>query len=79
MSPEILEFEEPIAALLKEIEALEQLPTTEPRNRQIEILRRKLEATRAELYASLTPWQRVSERRLGSRLVCLDSALFPHV
>src|SRR5262245_49328792 len=59
MSPETLEFEEPIVALVTEIEALDQLPATDARNRQIEMLRRKLETARAELYASLTPWQRV--------------------
>jgi acetyl-CoA carboxylase carboxyl transferase subunit alpha len=67
MSPETLEFEEPIAALLKEIEALDQLPATEARNRQIETLRRKLVAARAELYASLTPWQRVLVARHPDR------------
>ena len=35
MPPETLEFEEPIAVLLKEIEALEALPTTEAREREI--------------------------------------------
>jgi acetyl-CoA carboxylase carboxyl transferase subunit alpha len=67
MSPETLEFEEPLAALLKEIEALDQLPTTDARNRQIEMLRRKLETARAELYASLTPWQRVLVARHPDR------------
>ena len=38
MPPETLEFEEPIAVLLKEIEALSLLPQTEKRQRQIESL-----------------------------------------
>jgi len=67
MSPETLEFEEPIVALVKEIEALDQLPATDARNRQIEMLRRKLETARAELYASLTPWQRVLVARHPDR------------
>jgi acetyl-CoA carboxylase carboxyl transferase subunit alpha len=67
MAPETLEFEEPIAALLKEIETLDQLPATEARNRQIDVLRRKVETTRAELYASLTPWQRVLVSRHPDR------------
>ncbi len=67
MSPETLEFEEPIASLLKEIETLDQMPATEARNRQIEALRRKIETTRAQLYASLTPWQRVLVARHPER------------
>src|SRR5689334_7651411 len=59
MPPETLEFEEPIAALLKEIEALSLLPGTDARQREISLLQRRLETTRADLYAALTPWQRV--------------------
>ena len=38
MPPETLDFEEPVAALLKEIDALSLLPHTEARDRQIESL-----------------------------------------
>jgi acetyl-CoA carboxylase alpha subunit len=54
MPPETLEFEEPIAAVLREIEALNQLPRTDALDRQIETLQRKVQSVRAELYASLT-------------------------
>src|SRR5919202_6403191 len=67
MAPETLEFEEPIAVLLKEIEALTLLPRTEPRDREIESLRRRVESIRADLYQSLTPWQRVLVARHPSR------------
>jgi len=67
MAPETLDFEEPIAVLLKEIEALELLPHTEPRNREIASLRRRIDSVRAELYRSLTPWQRVQVARHPSR------------
>jgi acetyl-CoA carboxylase carboxyl transferase subunit alpha len=67
MSAELLEFEEPIGALVKEIEALRQLPRTEARDQQIETLQRKVEATRIQLYASLTPWQRVLVARHAER------------
>ena len=67
MPPETLEFEEPIAAILKEIEALTLLPPTEARERQMESHRGRLESTRAQLYASLTPWQRVQVARHPSR------------
>src|SRR5436305_9304676 len=67
MPTETLDFEEPIAVLLKEIEALELLPHTEPRDREIASLRRRIEVVRAELYRSLTPWQRVQVARHPSR------------
>jgi acetyl-CoA carboxylase carboxyl transferase subunit alpha len=67
MSSETLEFEEPIAAVLKEIEALNQLPRTDALERQIEILRRKLDTVRSEVYAALTPWQRVLVARHPDR------------
>ena len=67
MPPETLDFEEPIAVLLKEIEALSLLPRTDAREREIESLGRRLERLRAELYASLTPWQRVLVARHPSR------------
>src|SRR5438034_3415680 len=64
---ETLEFEEPIAVLLKEIEALALLPHTEGRDREIASLRRRIESVRAELYRSLTPWQRVQVARHPNR------------
>jgi len=67
MPVETLEFEEPIAVLLKEIEALELLPRTDARNREIESLRRRIESVRADLYRSLTPWQRVLVARHPNR------------
>jgi acetyl-CoA carboxylase carboxyl transferase subunit alpha len=67
MKIETLEFEEPIAALLKEIEALEALPNTDARTREIASLRRRIDTVRAELYRSLTPWQRVQVARHSNR------------
>jgi acetyl-CoA carboxylase carboxyl transferase subunit alpha len=67
MRPETLEFEEPIAILLKEIEALEILPRTDARDREVELLRRRVQSFRVELYAALTPWQRVLVARHPSR------------
>src|SRR5215510_4477255 len=67
MSPETLDFEEPIVALLSEIESLEKLPRTDARDREIELLRRRIETVRADLYRSLTPWQRVVVARHPSR------------
>lgn len=67
MPPEVLEFEEPIGALLKEIDALELRPHTDARQAEIDALRRQVESRRAALYASLTPWQRVLVARHPSR------------
>jgi acetyl-CoA carboxylase carboxyl transferase subunit alpha len=65
--PETLDFEEPIAVLLKEIEVLEAQPHTDARDREIEQLRRRVESVRGELYRSLTPWQRVLVARHPDR------------
>jgi acetyl-CoA carboxylase carboxyl transferase subunit alpha len=70
--PELLEFEEPIGVLLKEIEALSMLPQTPDRLRSIEALRRRAEEIRRDLYANLTPWQRVLVARHSSRPNTLD-------
>jgi acetyl-CoA carboxylase carboxyl transferase subunit alpha len=80
MPPETLDFEEPIAVLLKEIDALEALPTTEPRDREIGVLRKRLHTVRADLYAALTPWQRVLVARHPSRpgLESFIEQLFPN-
>src|SRR5947207_1709771 len=67
MPLEILDFEEPIGAVLEEIEALTLLPRTDANDRQIEVLRRRVETVRAELYRSLTPWQRVLVARHPNR------------
>jgi acetyl-CoA carboxylase carboxyl transferase subunit alpha len=64
---ETLEFEEPIAVLLKEIDALAALPRTDARDREIDVLRRRIESVRGELYRSLTPWQRVLVARHPNR------------
>jgi acetyl-CoA carboxylase carboxyl transferase subunit alpha len=67
MPLETLDFEEPVAIVLKEIEALTQLPRTDARDREIEVLTRRLESSRGELYKSLTPWQRVLVARHPNR------------
>src|SRR5215213_9958364 len=67
MPVDILDFEEPIAILLKEIETLETLPHTDARDREVEQLRRRVESVRRDLYRSLTPWQRVLVARHPGR------------
>ncbi len=72
MPPDTLEFEEPIALLLKEIEALSMLPRTPDRQRSIESLLRRIDSIRGEIYQRLTPWQRVLVARHASRPTVLD-------
>ena len=67
MPAETLEFEEPLVHLLKEVEALSALPKTEARDRELESLNRRLRNVRADLYAALTPWQRVLVARHPDR------------
>jgi acetyl-CoA carboxylase carboxyl transferase subunit alpha len=70
--PELLEFEEPIGVLQKEIEALSMMPRTPARDQSIESLRRRMDEIRGELYANLTPWQRVLVARHSNRPNTLD-------
>ena len=70
--PELLEFEEPIGALLKEIEALSALDPSEERDREIARLESRVDAMRGDLYRNLTPWQRVQVARHPSRPTTLD-------
>src|SRR5690606_12809573 len=70
--PELLEFEEPIAVLLKEIEALSLLPVTAEREAEITSLRRRVESIRADIYRNLTPWQRVLVARHPERPSVLE-------
>lgn len=70
--PELLDFEEPIGVLLKEIEALSMLPETEQRRNDIARLHERIASIRAELYSRLTPWQRVQVARHPSRPTTLD-------
>jgi acetyl-CoA carboxylase carboxyl transferase subunit alpha len=65
--PETLDFEAPVAALLKELEALDTQPDSEARAAARRSLEERLATVRADLYASLTPWQRVQVARHPNR------------
>jgi acetyl-CoA carboxylase carboxyl transferase subunit alpha len=77
--PEILDFEEPIAALLKELDLLTAQPRTDSNARSIAALNKRLADMRADIYRSLTPWQRVQVARHSSRpgLEAFVLRLFP--
>jgi acetyl-CoA carboxylase carboxyl transferase subunit alpha len=70
--PDLLEFEEPVGVLLKEIEALSMLPSTPDRERSIRGLRGRADEIRAEIFQHLTPWQRVLVARHTARPTTLD-------
>lgn len=72
MPPDTLEFEEPVALLLKEVEALSMLPRTPERQRSIDSLNRRVDEIRGEIYKTLTPWQRVLVARHTNRPTVLD-------
>ena len=67
MPTETLEFEESLAPLLKEVDALSALPRTEARERELERLNQRLRARANRDLRKLTPWQRVLVARHPSR------------
>jgi acetyl-CoA carboxylase carboxyl transferase subunit alpha len=72
MPVDTLEFEEPVAVLLKEIEAMGLMPQTPERLAAIEQLERRVVELRSELFKNLTPWQRVLVARHANRPCMLD-------
>jgi acetyl-CoA carboxylase carboxyl transferase subunit alpha len=67
MPTETLEFEDALVPVLKEIDALAALPRTDARERELELLNRRLRAARTDIYSRLTPWQRVLVARHPGR------------
>lgn len=72
MAVDTLEFEEPVAILLKEIQALRLMPPTPDRTTTITRLEARVRELRVELFSHLTPWQRVLVARHADRPVMLD-------
>ncbi|NOT25324.1 MAG: acetyl-CoA carboxylase carboxyltransferase subunit alpha [Acidobacteria bacterium] len=72
MPPDLLDFEEPIGVLLKEIEALSMLPRTGERQLSLDTLKRRVDSIRSDIYSKLTPWQRVLVARHQNRPTVLD-------
>jgi len=70
--PDTLDFEEPVAVLLKEIEAMRMMPQTSERQESIARLEARANELRAEIYAGLGPWQRVQVARHPNRPCMLD-------
>lgn len=74
MPVDTLEFEEPVAALLKEIDQLSNQPTTPERAGEIARLQARARQVRQDIFARLTPWQRVLVARHPQRPYLLDYA-----
>src|SRR5262245_8481531 len=72
MPVELLDFEEPIAVLSKEIEALRLMPQTADRIVSIERLEARVVELRTEIFSNLKPWQRVQVARHNNRPGTLD-------
>ncbi len=72
MPPETLEFEEPVAVLNKEIEALRMLPQTPERLASIGRLEARADEVRADIYTRLKPWHHVLVARHANRPCMLD-------
>ena len=69
---DLLDFEEPVAVLLKEVEAMRLMPQTPERVVAIAQLEARAEELRAEIYENLGPWQRVQVARHPNRPCMLD-------
>jgi acetyl-CoA carboxylase carboxyl transferase subunit alpha len=69
---DLLDFEEPVSVLLKEIEALNLMPQTPERRTAIEQLEARTTELRAEIFSALKPWQRVQVARHPNRPCMLD-------
>ena len=72
MPVELLEFEGPIAVLVKEIEAMRLMPQTPERMASIAQVQSRINEMRAEIFSRLTPWQRVLVARHPQRPCMLD-------
>jgi acetyl-CoA carboxylase carboxyl transferase subunit alpha len=72
MAIETLEFEAPLLALQKEIEALTGYPADAQKEREIARLQQKLDERRREIYAGLSAWQTVLVARHPQRPYTLD-------
>ena len=72
MAVDTFDFEEPVAVLLKEIEAMGLMPQTPERLASVAQLWSRVNELRAEIFLTLTPWQRVLVTRHPDRPCMLD-------
>jgi len=72
MPVELLDFEGPIAVLVKEIDAMRLMPQTPERIASILQVQARIDEMRAEIFSRLSPWQRVMVARHPQRPCMLD-------
>ena len=72
MGSDTLDFEAPLVALEKEIEALTGYPADAEKEREIARLRERRDAMRRDIYSRLTAWQTVQVARHPQRPYTLD-------
>ncbi len=72
MASDTLDFEEPVALLLKEVEAMRMMPQTPERAASIARLEARVQELRAEIFSNLRPWQIVQVARHPNRPCTLD-------
>jgi acetyl-CoA carboxylase carboxyl transferase subunit alpha len=70
----VLEFEKPLRDLVKQLDELRQqsIETNVDLTREISAIEKKTEVLRREIYANLTPWQKVQIARHPKRPYALD-------
>ena len=70
----VLEFEKPLRELAKQLDELRQqsIETNVDLSKEIRAIETKIEATRRDIYSSLTPWQKVQIARHPKRPYALD-------
>lgn len=70
----LLDFEKPLAALQEELERLKKLSEENkvPVTEELEAIKIKIKKTKREIYAHLTPWQKVKLARHPRRPYALD-------
>ena len=70
----LLDFEKPLAALQEELERLKKLSDENkvPVAEELEAIKLKIKKTKREIYAHLTPWQKVKLARHPRRPYALD-------
>ena len=71
----LLDFEKPLAALQEELEHLKKLSDENkvPVAEELEAIKLKIKKTKREIYANLTPWQKVKLARHPRRPYALDN------
>jgi acetyl-CoA carboxylase carboxyl transferase subunit alpha len=72
MSSELTQFDDPLVRIRREIDELSLVPEEARDHERLEMLRRELTRVAAEVYGSLSPWQKTLVARNPARPYTLD-------